>query len=66
MTEESGQVLKSVVSLPGMGKLAESQDSLSPGQLCELGGKGRKGSKAAVYLRSSMFLNLFTDPALQD
>lgn len=63
MSEESGQVLKAVVSLPGMGKLAQSQDSHSLGQLCR---KSRKGSKAAVYLRSSVFLNLSTDPALQD
>lgn len=67
MSEESGQVLKAVVSLPGMGQLAQSQDSHSLGQLCELSEKSRKGSKAAVYLRSSsVFLNLFTDPALQD
>lgn len=66
MSEESGQVLKATVSLSGMGKSAQSQDSHSLGQLCELGGKSSKGSKASVYLRSSVFLNLSTDPALQD
>lgn len=66
MSEESGQVLKAVVSLSGMGKSSQSQDSHSLGQLCELGRKSSKGSKAAVYLKSSMFLHLFTDPALQD
>lgn len=36
MNKKSEQVLKATLSLSGMGKSAQSQDSQSLGQLCEL------------------------------
>lgn len=66
MSEGSEQVLKATMSLSGMGKSAQSQDSHSLGQLCELGTANKTAEAASVCYRRSMVLNLFIDPALQD
>ena len=49
MSEGSEQVLKATMSLSGMGKSAQSQDSQSLGQLCELSA-AEKAVKAQKFL----------------